>query len=109
MLTLVNNGILNFSLMIRLLTENPARIFSLRSKAMLQPGFDGDIVLVDRKKRSRIDSSRFLSKAKYSPFDGLPTKGGIVSTLVGGALVYDNGDLVGKEGCGSVLRSSFSD
>lgn len=108
MLTLIDKGILNFPLMVRLLAENPARIFGLTSKAKLQHGSDGDIVLVDMKKKSRIDSSRFLSKAKYSPFDGLPTKGGIVSTLVGGVLVYDKGDLVGREGCGSVLRSSFS-
>jgi dihydroorotase len=109
MLTLVNKGFLNFSLLIRLLTENPARIFGLRSKAKLQPGYDGDIALVDKKKRSRIDSSKFLSKAKYSPFEGFPTRGGIVSTIVGGTLVYDDGDLVGREGCGSVLRSKFSD
>ncbi len=107
MLTLVDKGILNFSILTRMMAENPARIFGLRSKAKLWPGFDGDLVLVDRKKKSRIDSSKFLSKAKFSPFDGFPTKGGVVSTIVGGTVVYDDGELWDKEGSGAVLRSRF--
>jgi dihydroorotase len=109
MLTLVSKGILDLSRLIKLLAENPAKIFSLKSKAKLQPGYDGDLVLVDLKRRNRIDSSRFLSKAKYSPFDGFRTKGAVVSTIIGGSLVYNDGEVVGRPGCGSVLRSSFSD
>src|SRR5947208_16426756 len=75
MLTLVSKGTLNLSLLIKLLADNPARIFGLWSKAKLRPGYDGDVILVDLKKRSRIDSNKFFSKAKFSPFDGMPTKG----------------------------------
>lgn len=109
MLTLVDKGILNFSLLTRMMAESPARIFGLGSKAKLRPGYDGDLALIDRKKKLRIDSSRFLSKAKYSPFDGFPTTGGVVSTIVGGTLVYDHGELWGKEGSGAILRGSFSE
>jgi len=109
MLTLVNKGILEISRLIKLLAENPARIFSLKSKAKIKPGYDGDVVLVDMSKENRVQSTRFLSKAKYSPFDGFRTKGAVVSTIVGGTLVYDRGEVIGQPGCGSVLRSSFSD
>ncbi len=109
LLTLVNKGVLNLSRLIKLLAENPARIFSLRYKAKLRPRYDGDVVLVDLKKKARIDSDRFLSKAKYSPFDGFQTRGTVVSTIVGGTLVCDHGELVGKPGCGSILGSSVSD
>jgi dihydroorotase len=108
MLTLVHKRILNFSLLTRMIAESPAKIFDLRSKAKLRPGYDGDLVLIDVKKKSRIDSSKFLSKAKFSPFDGFPVRGGVVSTIVGGTLVYNNGELWGKEGSGAVLRSSSS-
>lgn len=108
MLTLVSKGTLNLSLLVKLLADNPARIFGLRSKAKLRPGYDGDVILVDLKKRSRIDSSKFFSKAKFSPFDGMTTKGALVSTIVSGRLVYHDGEMLGKEGCGPVLRSSFS-
>jgi len=108
MLTLVSKGILDLSRLIKLLAENPAKIFSLESKAKLRPGYDGDLVLVDMKKKSRIDSGSFQSKAKYSPFDGFRTTGAVVSTIVGGTLVHSNGEMVANRGCGSILRSSFS-
>jgi dihydroorotase len=108
MLTLVNKGRLSISRLVKLLAENPARIFGLRSKVRLRSGYDGDVVLVDLKRKSRIDSCKFFSKAKFSPFDGFETKGAVISTIVGGRLVYHEGEVVGREGFGSVLRGSFS-
>jgi dihydroorotase len=108
MLTLVNRERMSLSLVVKLLCENPARIFGLRSKAKLLKGADGDLVLVDLRKKSSIDSSRFFSKAKYSPFDGFKTQGAIHSTIVSGRVVYREGEIVAREGSGSVLRSGVS-
>lgn len=107
MLTLVNRGVLRLSELIGMMAENPAKIFNLNSKAVIQPGYDADIVLVDMTKKSRIDSSKFHSKAKFSPFDGFRTIGAVASTIVNGQIVYDNGQLVGEQGSGSVLRRTF--
>jgi len=105
MLTLVNRQQMSLSLLVKLLCDNPARIFGLKSKAKLRRGADGDVVLVDLKKKSMIDSSKFFSKAKYSPFDGFRTQGAVHSTIVGGGVVYREGEIVAGEGSGSVLRS----
>jgi dihydroorotase len=108
MLTLVNRQTMGLSLLVKLLSENPARIFGLKSKAILRKGSDGDMVLVDLKKKSRIDSSKFLSKAKFSPFDGFRTQGAVHSTIVGGRVVYREREMIAREGSGSVLRSGLS-
>ena len=108
MLTLVNRQQLSLSLLVKLLCENPARIFDLKSKAKLLKGADGDVVLVDLKKRSRIDSSEFFSKAKFSPFDGFKTLGAVHSTIVGGRVVYREAEIVTGEGSGSVMQRGFS-
>jgi len=105
MLTLVNRQQMPLSLLVKLLSENPARIFGLKSKAKLQKGADGDVVLVDLKKKSKIDSSKFFSKAKFSPFDGFKTQGAVHSSIVSGKVVYKEGEIVAGEGSGSVLRS----
>jgi len=105
MLTLVNRKQMSLSLLVKLLCDNPARIFGLKSKAKLRKGADGDVVLVDLKKKSMIDSRKFFSKAKYSPFDGIRTQGAVHSTIVGGGVVYREGEIVVGEGSGSVLRS----
>lgn len=108
MMTLVNKQHLTIRRMVSLLAENPAQIFGLRGKARIRPGFDGDLTLVDLKKRSRIDSSKFYSKAKFSPFDGRETIGAVNSTIVSGRLVYNDGEVVAPEGSGSVLKSDLS-
>ena len=108
MLTLVNKQKMSLSFLVKLLSENPARIFGLKSKAKLRNGADGDVVLIDLKKKSRVDSSRFFSKAKFSPFDGLKTQGAVHSTIVGGRVVYREGEIFAREGSGSVLRSGSS-
>ena len=108
MLTLANRQQLNLSLLVKLLCENPARVFGLKSKAKLRKGADGDLVLVDLKKKSRIDSSKFFSKAKFSPFDGFKTQGAVHTTIVGGKIVYREGEIVAREGSGSVLKRGFS-
>jgi dihydroorotase len=108
MLTLVNRQQLSLSLLVKLLSENPARIFGLKSKAELRKGADGDVVLIDLKRESKIDSGKFLSKAKFSPFDGFKTQGAVHSTIVSGRVVYTQGQMVAKEGSGSVLQHGFS-
>jgi len=105
MLTLVNRQQMPLSLLVKLLSENPARIFGLKSKAKLRKGADGDVVLVDLKKKSKIDSSKFFSKAKFSPFDGFKTQGAVHSSIVSGKVMYKEGEIVTREGSGSVLRS----
>ena len=108
MLTLVNRQQLSLSLLVKLLSENPARIFGLKSKGQLRKGADGDLVLVDLKKKSRTDSSKFFSKAKFSPFEGFKTKGAVHTTIVAGRVVYSEGDIAAREGSGSVLKRGFS-
>jgi dihydroorotase len=109
MLTMVNRQQMTLSLLVKLLCHNPARIFGLKSKAKLRKGADGDIVLVDMEKESRIDPSKFFSKAKFSPFDGFKTKGAVHTTIVGGRVVYRGEEIVAKQGSGSVLQRGFSD
>jgi dihydroorotase len=104
MLTMVNRQQMSLSVLMKLLCQNPARIFGLKSKAQLRKGADGDLVLVDMEKESRIDSSKFFSKAKFSPFDGFKTKGAVHTTIAGGRVVYRDGEIVAREGSGSVLH-----
>lgn len=106
-LTLVNKRLLTLTRLVKLLSGNPAQVFGLESKGKLQAGADGDLILVDLKKKSRIDSSRFFSKAKFSPFDGFHTQGAVHCTIVGGTPVYDDGEIVAREGTGSVLRRNL--
>jgi len=105
MLTMVNKGKLSLGRLVSLLSTNPAKVFGLHSKGRLENGADGDLVLVDLKKRGRIDPAEFFSKAHYSPFEGWKTQGAVHTTIVSGLVVYREGEIVGRPGTGKVLRN----
>jgi dihydroorotase len=94
LLTRVHRGELTLARLVQLLAEKPADIFGLQGKGRLQAGMDGDLVLIDPKARSKIDSSKFYSKAHFSPFDGFKCVGQPVTTIVAGHVVYDRGEIV---------------
>jgi len=102
LLTEVAKGTISLRRVVEALAESPARIFGI-NRGELREGAVADIILVDMKRRFKIDSSRFFSKAKYSPFDGRRVTGKVIKTFVGGKLVYDEGRIVGEPGMGSII------
>jgi dihydroorotase len=86
------------------MAERPAEIFRLEGRGSLKEGHAADLTVVDLKTEFEIDSSRFYSKAKYSPFDGWKMEGQAVKTFVAGQLIMDEGEIVGKAGYGKVIR-----
>ncbi|HAM51731.1 MAG TPA: dihydroorotase, partial [Nitrospiraceae bacterium] len=66
-LRLVTEGVLTMSQLVERMAFNPARILGIE-KGTLMAGSDADVVLVDAKKDFRIDSEKFLSMGKNTPF-----------------------------------------
>jgi dihydroorotase (multifunctional complex type) len=108
LLTKVHRGELTLSRLVQLLAEEPAHLFRLQGKGRLSVGMDGDIVLIDPKARSKIDSSKFYSKAHFSPFDGFKCVGLPATTIVAGHVVYDRGEMVEKNRGRIVARGERS-
>jgi len=104
LLTQINDGRLTMAELVRLASEKPAQIFNLSGRGSLDKGNHADIVVVDTNREYKIDSSRFYSKAKYSPFDGWKVKGKPLKTFVNGQLVMDEGEMVAKPGTGQIVR-----
>jgi dihydroorotase len=104
LLTEVNRGHLSMADVVRLMSLKPAEVFSLKGRGSLEEGNRADLVVVDLKRKHKIDSSAFKSKAKYSPFDGRQVQGKPVKTYVEGVLVMDEGEIVPHAGCGKIIR-----
>jgi len=103
LLSQVNERRLSLAELVRLTAEEPAKIFHLSRRGFLEEGNWADLVVVDMKREHEIDSSYFLSKAKYSPFDGMRVKGKAVKTFVNGCLVMDEGEIIAEAGVGEVV------
>ncbi len=85
---LVMSGIINLKRFAELLSVNPAKILGLKSKGSLEVGKDADITIIDPEKKMIIDSEKFQSKAKNTPFKGWEIKGVPVITIVSGKVVF---------------------
>jgi dihydroorotase len=103
LLTEVNRGRLTIADVVRLMAEKPAEIFKLKNRGSLKEGNKADLVVVDLRRKSKIDASKFRSKAKYSPFDGWKVEGKPVKTFVGGRLIMDEGEIIAEAGNGEII------
>jgi dihydroorotase (multifunctional complex type) len=104
LLTRVSEGRLSFRELIRVFAEAPARIFGLNGRGFLEEGYWADLVVVDMKQNYKVDSGSFLSKAKYSPFEGMQVNGKVQKTFVNGYLVMNEGEIISKRAYGAILR-----
>ncbi len=73
---------------VELFTAGPARCFDLRGRGSLVRGSFADVTIFDAKKKWTFDASKSQSKSKNTPFDGWEFTGKVVSTIVGGKVVY---------------------
>jgi len=103
MLSGVEGGGISLSTVIRSYTSRPASIFHLRGRGRLEVGCIADLTVLDLKKAWKIDSSRFFSMARYSPFDGLEVKGCSWATFLRGKPVVLEGTVMAQPGTGKVV------
>jgi allantoinase len=98
LLTDVAAGRLSLEQMVRLTSENPARLYGhWPRKGSLQVGADADFVLVDLAARYRLDQTKLHSKHPVTPFDGWELTGRPVATYLRGTCVAREGEPVGAQ------------
>lgn len=95
MLDHVNAGRIGLARLVDLTAAGPARIFGIAGKGRIALGYDADLVLVDMAARRRITSAWLRSRSGWSPFENVEVTGWPVATLVRGALVMRDDELVG--------------
>ena len=80
---LVDKGILSLSDLVRLMSENPRRRFSL-------PNGETDWFLFDPTADWVIDPNKFVSMGKATPFAGMTVKGAIRATFRKGECIWNS-------------------
>jgi len=89
-----------------LTATNTAAIHSIPNKGSIRVGNDADLVIVDPKKRVRLDSKtlHYSQIRDFSLFEGETFTGFPITTIVRGQVVAENGEIVGKRGYGKVVK-----
>ena len=86
---------MSYNHMAELLSWNPAQRYGVLSKGDIAEGYDADLVLVDPHESFVVRAAESESHQGYTPFEGQELTGRVKSTFLRGALVYDQGKIVG--------------
>ncbi|MCE2526123.1 MAG: dihydroorotase family protein [Actinomycetia bacterium] len=95
-----HQGRISLGRLVEVVAGAPARLFGLSGKGRIEPGADADLVLVDPDRQWTITNESVLSKIDLTPYHGRTIRGAVQRTLVRGADVYVDGEVVGTPGFG---------
>ena len=84
---LVKTGILTLAELSKRMSAAPAQILGLDG-GEIKEGAVADLTIVDLNRKYVIDSKKFLSKGKNTPFNGFEVYGEVQYTIVGGAIKF---------------------
>jgi len=91
MLNLVNKNILDLKQLIEKICINPAKIFGIENEIRINN--DANLTIIDIKKEHKISGENFLSKSKFTPFEGWTVKGKVTDVIVNGRLMMEDENL----------------
>lgn len=85
--TLVKENNVDIKTLSRLLSYFPASFMGIK-KGLIKKGYIADLVIVDVDKKVKIESEKFLSKSKNTPFDKMEFFGEVLMTIKDGEIKY---------------------
>ncbi|MFD0765339.1 dihydroorotase [Mucilaginibacter lutimaris] len=97
MLELYHHGKITLEQIAEKMAHNVATIFQIEKRGFIREGYWADLALVDLNNPCQVNKGNILYKCGWSPFEGSTFKARVVSTIVSGNLVYDNGNLVNEK------------
>ena len=103
MLHHINNKKLSLEQLIKLMCENPCKIFGIKNKGYIKEGFDADLTIIDMNKEQTIKNEIMATKCGWTPFHDMTIKGFPVATIINGKTVMSNGKVI-NEGSGQPLE-----
>jgi dihydropyrimidinase len=105
----VNKGRITLPKLVEVMCANPAKIFGLYpKKGCLQEGSDADLALIDPTRREVISAGSLHSGAGFTLYEGREVMGVTTLVMQRGAVVMENGKLVGQPGQAHYLPTDTS-
>jgi dihydroorotase len=98
MLELYQQGKIELETIVKKMCHAPADLFRIKNRGYIRKGYKADLVLVDLNSPWTVSKENILYKCKWSPFEGTQFKSRVMTTIVNGKIVYENGEFNEKAG-----------
>lgn len=100
----LRRGRISLQQIVALTSYNAARLFGLYPrKGALDVGSDADLVVVDPDREVKVDLGTLNSAVDFSPYEGYLARGWAATTVAGGEVVYQDGEIVAERHRGRYL------
>jgi dihydroorotase len=93
MMEMYHRGFFTLEKIVEKMCHNPSVLFKIRDRGFIREGYRADICLVDPQNPWTVDRENILYKCGWSPFEGLTFHSKVITTIVNGTIVYDNGTI----------------
>ena len=101
MLEMSDDGVLPIERIPDLMSHNPAKLFRIKKRGFIRPGYYADLTLVDPNGNWQVREGRYYTKCGWTPMDERVFKWKVRRTIVNGITAYSDGIVVdgirGKE------------
>ncbi len=87
---LVKEGHIDYKKLSKIMSYGGASILRLEKRGILKEGYYADIVIVDKDAEVKVDSNKFKSKSRNTPFDGKLLFGKVLLTMRNGRILKDD-------------------
>lgn len=91
MLELVDSGVLTVERLVRLMCHNPARLFDVRQRGYIRPGYKADLAVVRPGCPWTVTEDIIQSKCGWSPMTGHTFNWKVIHTFCNGNHIYADG------------------
>jgi dihydroorotase len=88
----VKTGKMTLAQLVDFLTVKPAKVFNLQ-KGVIEVGAVADLTVINLEHEEEINSEKFLSKGKNTPFNGWKCQAWPELTMVDGKVVFEKGEV----------------
>jgi len=94
MLNHVHENRLSLERFVELMTVGVIKVFGLKNKGIIKPGFDADFTVVDLKKEVTITNKMMATKSGWTPFNGMKVVGFPHTTILHGQVAMTEGEIL---------------
>ncbi len=97
-------GKISMEQLVSITSTNVARLFGLKNKGNILPGYDADIVIIDPEKEFEVSYKMLHSNINYSIFEGMKLHGFPDMVILSGNIVSENGNILSEPGTGKYIK-----
>ena len=93
LMDLVKKKEISLADVVRKTSHDVAKCFKIEKRGFLRPGYNADLVLINRNKEHNVNKNNLLYKCGWSPFEGHSFSSTIDSTIINGEVVFKDGKI----------------